>query len=131
MVADHPNVELLRRGYAAYSSGDMETINEVFADDIVWHVAGRSELAGDYNGKDEVFGFFAKLMEVSEGTSRIEVHDVLANDEHGAVLITETATRAGREFSGRAVHTFHLEGGKVIEFWDAPLDQYATDDFLA
>jgi uncharacterized protein len=130
-VADHPNVELLRRGYAAYSTGDMETINEVFADDIVWHVAGRSELAGDYIGKDEVFGFFAKLMAVSEGTNRIEVHDVLANDEHGAVLITQTATRGGRQFSGRAVHTFHFQDGQVTEFWDAPLDQYASDEFLA
>jgi ketosteroid isomerase-like protein len=130
-VADHPNVELLQRGYAAYSSGDMETINEVFADDIVWHIGGRSDLAGDYNGKDEVFGFFAKLMERSEGTNRIEVHDVLANDEHGAVLVTETATRGEHEFSGRSVHTFHLHDGKVTEFWDAPLDQYATDEFYA
>ncbi len=51
-MADHPNVELLRKGYAAYGSGDMETINELFADDIVWHVAGRSPLAGVYNGKE-------------------------------------------------------------------------------
>jgi hypothetical protein len=54
-MADHPNVELLRRGYAAYNTGDMATINELFADDIEWHVPGRSELAGDYHGKDEVF----------------------------------------------------------------------------
>jgi ketosteroid isomerase-like protein len=128
-MADHPNVEVLRKGYAAYSSGDMETINDLFADDIVWHVAGRSQLAGDYNGKDEVFGFFAKLIELSGGTSRLEVHDVLANDEHGAVLVTGTATRDGTEFSGQDVHTFHLRDGKVTEFWDSPLDQYAADEF--
>ena len=57
-MADHPNLELLRRGYAAYGSGDMDTINELFADDVVWHVAGRNPLSGDYNGKEQVFGFF-------------------------------------------------------------------------
>ena len=38
-MADHPNVELLRRGYAAHGAGDLDTVNELFADDVVWHVA--------------------------------------------------------------------------------------------
>ena len=37
-MADHPNLELMRRGYAAYTSGDLETIDRLFADDVVWHV---------------------------------------------------------------------------------------------
>ncbi len=52
----HPNEELLRRGYDAFTKGDMEAVNELFADDIVWHNAGRDQFAGDYHGKDEVFG---------------------------------------------------------------------------
>lgn len=61
IMADHPNLELLRRGYAAYGAGDMDTINELLADDVVWHVAGRSPIAGDYSGKEQVFGLFGKL----------------------------------------------------------------------
>lgn len=128
-MADHPNVELIRTGYDAYSRGDMETINKLFADDIEWHVPGRSELAGDYHGKDEVFGFFGKLMERSGGTSRVELHDVLANDEHGVALVTASGSRNGRDFSGNSVHTLHIRDGKVVEFWEAPLDQYAVDEF--
>ena len=128
-MADHPNVELLRKGYQAYSSGDMDTINELFSDEVEWHVAGRSQLAGNYRGKEEVFGFFGKLMELSGGTSRIEVHDVLANDEHGVVLVTVSGSRQGRDFTGIDVHTFHIRDGKVVEFWDSPLDQYAVDEF--
>ncbi len=128
-MADHPNIELLRKGYQAYSSGDMETISELFADDIEWHIAGRSQLAGDYHGKDEVFGFFGKITELSSGTSRLEVHDVLANDEHGVVLVRGSASREGRDFTGNDVHTFHIRDGKVAEFWDSPLDQYANDEF--
>lgn len=128
-MADHPNADLIRKGYAAYSTGDMNTINELFADDIEWHVAGRGPLSGDYHGKNEVFGFFGQLMERSGGTSRVEVHDVLANDEHGVALVVTSGSREGRDFTGRDVHTFHLRDGKVVEFWDAPLDQYAQDEF--
>ncbi|MDQ1685250.1 MAG: uncharacterized protein QOC82_1987 [Frankiaceae bacterium] len=130
-MADHPNVELLRKGYAAYSSGDIEVLNELFADDILWHIAGRSQLSGDYKGRDQVFGFFGKLMELSGGTATLELHDVLANDEHGVALVTGSATRDGKSFTGPDVHTFHLRDGKVVEFWDSPVDQYASDEFWA
>jgi len=130
-MAEHPNVELLRKGYAAYGQGDMDTINELFADDIQWHIAGRSQLSGDYKGKEQVFGFFAKLMEISEGTSKLEIHDILANDEHGVVLVTGSGTRKGKSFSSPDVHVLHMKNGKVTEFWDSPLDQYASDEFFS
>ncbi|HET6907858.1 MAG TPA: nuclear transport factor 2 family protein [Mycobacteriales bacterium] len=128
-MAEHPNVELLRKGYAAYSTGDVGVLNDLFADDIVWHIAGRSQLSGDYHGRDQVFGFFGKLMELSGGTSKIEVHDVLANDEHGVALVTGSGTRDGKSFSGLDVHTFHIRDGQVVEFWDSPVDQYEADAF--
>ena len=128
-MAEHPNVDLLRKGYAAYSSGDMETITALFADDILWHVAGRSPLAGDYKGRDQVFGFFGKLMELSGGTSKVEVHDILANDEHGVAIVTGSGSRNGKSLSSPDVHVFHMRNGQVVEFWDSPLDQYEADDF--
>ncbi|MDP9224564.1 MAG: nuclear transport factor 2 family protein [Actinomycetota bacterium] len=128
-MTDHPNLDLLRRGYDAYVSGDMATINELFADDVVWHVAGRSPLAGDHTGKEQVFGFFGKLQEMSDGTSKIDVHELLASDTHGVALVTESATRNGKHNQSNAVHVLHLRDGKVTEFWDAHPDQYTVDDF--
>ena len=128
-MADHPNVERLRKGYEAYSTGDLAVLNDLFADDISWHIAGRSQVAGDYKGRDQVFGFFGKLMELSNGTTKIEVHDLLANDDHGVALVTGSASRNGVDFRGQDVHTFHFRDGKVVEFWDSPLDQYAADEF--
>src|SRR2546428_7653130 len=82
----HPNVELLQKGYDAFEKGDLDTLRELFAADIVFHTTGHSPLAGDYRGQDEVFGFFGKLVELTGGTFKIERHAVLADDEHGAVL---------------------------------------------
>jgi ketosteroid isomerase-like protein len=128
-MGDHPNLDILRRGYAAYGSGDLDTVNELFADDIVWHVAGHSQISGDYAGKEQVFGFFGKLGELSGGTSKVDVHDLLAGDEHGVAIVSESAERNGRSHIGRATHVFHLRDGKVTEMWDAQVDQYASDEF--
>lgn len=113
----HPNEDLLRRGYAAFAAGDMESVLSMFADDIVWHIGGTSQIAGDYVGHQEVMGFFGKVFELSAGTFRTEIHDVLANDEHGTVLVTAHAERDGQTLAAREVHIWHLADGKATEFW--------------
>ena len=125
----HPNEELLRRGYDAFSTGDMATLGDLFSDDIAWHIPGRSPLAGDYNGKERVFGLFSQLLELSEGTFRVEIHDVLASDEHGVVLAKVRGQRGGKTLEGNDVHVWHLRDGKAVEFWGHSGDQYAVDEF--
>ena len=45
-MAEHPNVEVQRRGYDAFSKADFAALNDVFADGIVWLVSGPGPLAG-------------------------------------------------------------------------------------
>src|SRR5436190_13654758 len=95
----HPNADLLNKGYDAFDKGDLDTLRGLFTDDVTFHVVGRSPLAGEYRGIDQVFGFFGKLVELSGGTFRIERHAVLADDEHASVLSTSTAERNGKTLS--------------------------------
>lgn len=125
----HPNEDLLRRGYAAFSNGDMETVGSLLADDVQWHVPGKSPISGDYKGKEEVFGFFAKLIEMTGGKLTVEVHDILANDEHGIVLVNGTAERDGKRLVANSVHVHHIRNGKTAELWDHPTDLYELDEF--
>lgn len=125
----HPNEELFRKGLDAFKSGDMEVLNGLFADDVIWHVPGRGPLAGDHKGKEEVFAFFAKTMELTGGTFKLEVHDVLANDEHGIAMVTTTGTREGKSLHNNGVQIVHVKDGKVTESWLHPDDQYAVDEF--
>ncbi len=90
------NEDLLRQGYAAFASGDLATVQALIADDIVWHSGGANQLTGDYTGHQEVLGFIGRLMEVTGGTFRLEIHDILANDSHGIVLVTMHGERDGR-----------------------------------
>lgn len=125
----HPNEDLVRRGYAAFATGDIATLTELFSDDIVWHVGGRSPITGDYRGKGEVLGFFAQLAVRAGGTFRTDVHDVLANDEHVVALVTLSAEREGKTLNDHGAQVFQVAGGMVTESWFHPGDQYASDEF--
>lgn len=125
----HPNEDLVRRAYEAFAQGDMETVRSAFADNIRWHVQGESPLSGVYIGHVEVLGLFRTLAERSGGTFSLEVHDVLANDEHAVVLVRERATREGRTLVSTQAHVLHLSNGKVTEFWGLPTDVAAVDAF--
>lgn len=109
----HPNEDLLRRGYQAFSSGDTDTLLSLRADDIAWHVGRSDAFSGDYHGHQEVLGLFGRVMQASGGTFRAELHDVLANDTHGVVLANVTAEKDGRVLTGREVHVWHLAGARL------------------
>jgi len=129
-MAEHSNATRLRGGYAAFATGDFAVLTDLFAEDLVWHVGGRSQLAGEYRGRDAVFAFFGKLMEVTEGSFHLDVHAVLADDEHAVALVVNTMSRGGQSITGNAAHVFHMRDGKVVEYWDAETDQYAFDELV-
>jgi hypothetical protein len=127
----HPNEALLRRGYEAFATGDVATVMSIFDEDIVWHSPGRGQLSGDFKGHQQVTEFFVKIFELSGGTFKNEIHDILANDEHAVVLVHVTAERAGKPFDALGCHVWHLSNTKATEFWDLTLDPYAADEFWA
>jgi hypothetical protein len=44
------DVAVVRRGYEAFNTGDMDTLTELFEPGASWHTPGRSSLAGDHQG---------------------------------------------------------------------------------
>jgi ketosteroid isomerase-like protein len=125
----HPNEELVRRGYQAFATGDMATLNELFADDVVWHALGRNQLSGTFRGKKEVFANFQRVAELTGGTFKLEIHALLADDEHAVALLRASGEREGRRLDDNTVQVFHIRDGKVTEQWLHPGDAYASDEF--
>jgi uncharacterized protein len=127
----HPNEELLREAFAAFQRGDLAALqSKYFAEDIRYHVPGRSPISGDYQGTDAVLGFFGRLFELSGGMLRLELHDVVANDQHGVALYTVHAERAGRQLADNQILIAHPDAdGKAVEIWTQSADQYVTDEF--
>lgn len=127
-MAEHPNVDVLRRGYAAFDAGDVDGFMAVLADDIVWTIPGRNKLSGVYKGKGEVGTFLGKVMELTGGDTKIELHDVLASDDHGVAVVRISSTVGGKSFAQNYVHLSHITDGKMTAFWELPEDQYAEDE---
>ena len=88
-------------------------------------------ISGDYRGPQEVLGFFGKLGELSGGTFRLEVHDILANDKQGVVLLTARGERDGQALAAREAHIWHIAGGRLTEFWAFAEDQADLDKFFS
>lgn len=130
-MSAHDNGELIRRGYEAFSKGDMETIAKIFGPDIRWTISGRNQISGTYIGQDETFAFFGKLMELTDGTFSVAVHDLLASDDHVVVLARESGSRNGKSLGSDDVHVWHLADGRAVEFWGISKDQHEVDEFWA
>jgi ketosteroid isomerase-like protein len=126
----HPNEDLVREGFAALGRGDTDALrNQIFAEDIRWHVPGRSPLAGDFKGIEQVMQGFARVFELSGDTYSFELHDVLASDEHAVALFTSRAERADKQLNDNQVATYHIRDGKISEVWIQATDLYAQDEF--
>jgi len=129
-MAEHPNAARIRDGYAAFRKGDIAVLNDLFADDIVWHQAGRSQLAGDYRGRDAVYEFLGKLMEITHGTFQVDLEAAFANDELGVALVIASSSVNGESLAVREAHIIRMRDGKVAEFWYTSTDQYAFDEMI-
>ena len=112
----HPNEAQLRETYEAVGDGNLDVLLDALADDIVWEDSSLGPLAGRYHGKEAVGAFFGKMFEVYRGTLRLDVLDVVANDDHGVVLTRERGQTAGGPVSWTGTHIWTFRDGRCTEF---------------
>jgi uncharacterized protein len=126
----HPNEAFLREGFEVLGRGDLDTLlSQYWAEDMRWHVSGRSPLAGDGEGAAQFLEWLGRVFELSGGTWSFELQDVLANDQQAVVLGTQRAEREGKHWEDNALGVYHIRDGKIAEFWNYLGDQYAADEF--
>jgi len=126
----HPNADLVRKGFEAFAAGDMATMDQLMADDAKWHAPGTSPVSGDFEGKDAIFGSFARIPQETDSFQQ-EIHAILADDEHAVALVKTTAGRGGKTLEFGQVFVFHITGGKMTEAWVTPVDHAAVEAFWA
>jgi ketosteroid isomerase-like protein len=129
-MSEHPHATVVREAYDAFAKGDLSALDEVFAEDIRWHEPGRNPLAGTFESRAAVYEMFGRLMTVTEGSFRIELRAVLADDDHAVALVDVTAHAGDRSFAVTNTHVMRFSGERVAEFWEMSGDQYAVDAVL-
>jgi len=128
-MTEHPNLTFLKKGYEAFNAADIETVAGLYHPEVVWHCPGNSLISGDHKGLNAVLEFFGKLAMLTDGTFKVEVHDLLANDDHGVCLSVNTARRGGKDLNLLETHVYHIKDGKITEAWNFPFDADKQDEF--
>lgn len=112
---DHPNTMLMRRAYDAFSASDLDALREIVAEDATWHQPGHNAISGDYVGRDAIFGYFGKLSELTGGTFKAEVIDIVADDERAIAVQRSTATKNGEVYDTKDVLVSEIRDGKFVD----------------
>ncbi len=116
-LSKEQKIAKVRDGYAAFDRGDMNAVVEFLADDAVWHGAGTTKYGEERRGKQEILQQLAWLPQDFE-EFKLEVHDIMASEDHVSVLLSARITRKGVVYEDKQVHVHHLtDDGRSKELW--------------
>jgi ketosteroid isomerase-like protein len=125
------NMDLVRSGFAAFSTGDMATLKSLFAEDAIWHMPGSSVVSGPKKGRDAILSFFGELMERSGGTFAVTLKDLASSGDRVYALQHAHGERDGKTLDRDAVNVFHVSDGVVTEVEEFFHDTDDSDTFWA
>lgn len=115
VTADN-NVATIRRGYAAFATGDIPTVIGLLDDSIVWQTPASVRFGGRYVGPAAVGEFFAKLPE-NFAELRVEPSVFLDSGDTVVVLgVHRGATSNGAPIELPWAHVWSLANGKATSF---------------
>src|ERR1700751_1744139 len=104
---EQKNIELVKKGYQAFSAGDVDTAMSLFDDNIEGGQPGDSANSGTYRGKAELR---QSLSRVAEKSVTVKLNRLLA-DGDTVVALTEVPVGSER---GRDADVFTLRDGKTV-----------------
>jgi uncharacterized protein len=121
---------VLERYADAWLKGDMKTIIDSYHDDVVFHYAGRSPLAGAHRGKQACL---AVLKQVSQKTNRklLSIRDVMAGNELGVIIAIERFGEDGDFVQLERLLRYRVRDDKLCECWIYDSDQELVDRFYS
>ena len=126
----HKNAEIVRRGYHAFNTADMNMLTELFDENASWHTPGLGSIAGDREGRDAVFTQFARYGGETEGTFKAELRHVLADDDGRVVGIHHNSgTRNGKRLDVDCCIVFELKDGRITAGWEHFYNLHAWEEF--
>ena len=118
-MGDHPNAAMFRESF----TGDVSEMRDALADDVVWHQIGGNTI----HGADAVMEFITAMGDVD---INLDLHDVVANDDHTIAMLNVTIGAGGDSFSYRTCEIYHVSDGKVTERWAFSDDTAAISEFF-
>lgn len=109
------NSAALKRGYDAFNRGDVDTVSEIFDDDIRWEGpnAPGVPMSGVNDGKDAVLQALGQIAENFESFSVSP--DEMVEDGETIVVLShlEARTKSGQDVKLPGAEVWRMSGGKA------------------
>lgn len=123
---DQSPIGAVERYVTAWQTGDLETLIDCYAPDIVAHYGGTSRFAGTHVGRNTFLGVLAESSAIGERTlvSVDQWHD---DGDTGAVFATEQFTVDGERRAVQRALRYRISDGRFVECWLFDLDQGLVD----
>ena len=125
MVA-HPNIDLLARFYEMLAAGDA---SELIAEDAFAFAGTSNALSGTHRGRDAVVDWLARYRAAAPDRFELDIHDILANDDHGMAIVRVVAERGDASYDEYETHVFELVKGTIAGIFIYWNDPAPADDF--
>jgi len=125
---EQTHLELIKSLLSAFSRGDIEAVRNLLSEDVRLHFPGNNALSGEYRGRDRALEALARSMQWTGGTTRVQMHDVLANETHGVLLYNVRARRGDRSIEYRYIDLYHFREGQICEIYGYPAEDPAAFD---
>jgi uncharacterized protein len=133
-VSAEENLATVMAIYAAFGTGDVQTILDAVADDVDWAVDAKpvAPWYGPRRGKDGVASFFGDIAASTE-VQEFKLEGIAANDEAVFAFLTFAVQMrgSGREASFHLHHYFHFGADGKIDYYRGSEDSAQVATALA
>jgi uncharacterized protein len=124
-------LDVVSRYLDVMRSGDREAGYQFFAEDLSFHIPGRSRFAGHHRGRGAAVNYIESAVAVAhEGEVELELIDTLAGRERVVLLLHERFKLPDGIVDIRRANVYRVAGGQIVEVWIFEADQYAVDALL-
>ena len=119
-MQEQQNIELVKKLYAAFGKGDIETIIDHLADQLSWRFDAPSVIpyAGEHDTPGQVKAGFFQPLATTQKENTLTADEFIAQDDK-VIMIGKygaTVTNTGKSFDLPVVHVWTVQNGKVKRF---------------
>ena len=115
------NVEIVRRGFEVWNTGDMDALRELYDPGIIWRGPEGWPEPGPYGGREAVMGQVEQLRETWDTDSFELISELVDVGDRVAVRFIWRGAGHGPEANIEATGVYTVRKGRIIGiefFWD-------------
>lgn len=123
-----PHSWLAHRVWDATARGDVDSLLQIYAPDVVMWVRGRNPLCGEYKGSTALLEQFARSAELVDELC-LDLLEIYSSEDGALIRYRVEATRGEHRLDAEFHLSFRVAAGRIHEVEIVSTDQDRADAF--